>query len=82
MLELVVIKRRRNWDWRLHDPTGLVVAGGREKTRPAARYCAYRALFLAIASGWKATRQKPSRTTPAAGPQPKAWTTWLPGHDR
>jgi hypothetical protein len=55
MLEFVVIKRRRSWDWRLHDRNGKIVAGGREKTRPAARYHAYRALFLLIAVGWKVT---------------------------
>jgi hypothetical protein len=53
MLELVVIKRRRGWHWQVHDQEGTVIAGGREKTRPAARYYAYRALFLSIAVGWK-----------------------------
>jgi hypothetical protein len=55
MLEFVVIKRRRSWDWLLHDQSGKIVASGREKTRPAARYHAYRALFLVIAAGWKTT---------------------------
>jgi hypothetical protein len=55
MLEFVVIKRRRSWDWRLHDRNGKIVAGGREKTRSAARYHAYRAIFLLIAAGWKVT---------------------------
>jgi hypothetical protein len=55
MLEFVVIKRRRSWDWRLHDRNGKIVAGGREKTRPAARYHAYRAMLLLIAAGWKVT---------------------------
>jgi len=54
MLEFKVIKRRRSWDWQLRDRNGTIVAGGREKTRPAARYHAYRALFLLIAVGWKA----------------------------
>src|SRR6476659_9701064 len=30
MLELVVIKRRRGWDWRMRDKNGTVIAGGRE----------------------------------------------------
>jgi hypothetical protein len=55
MLEFIVIRRRRSWDWQLHDQNGTIVAGGREKTRPAARYRAYRALFRVIATGWKAT---------------------------
>jgi hypothetical protein len=61
MLEFIVIKRRRSWDWLLHDQNGTIVAGGREKTRPAARYHAYRALFLSIAAGWKLTDLKRSR---------------------
>ena len=65
MLELVVIKRRRGWAWRMHDKNGTVIAGGREKTRRAARYHAYRALFLSIAAGWKATDLQPSRARPA-----------------
>jgi len=60
MLELVVIKRRRAWDWRVHDQKGTVIARGREKTRAAARYHAYRALFLSIATGWKADDLQPS----------------------
>ena len=67
MLELVVIKRRRGWDWRMRDKNGTVIAGGREKTRPAARYHAYRALFLSIAAGWKLTEVRPSRTKTATG---------------
>jgi hypothetical protein len=60
MLELVVIKRRRGWDWRVHDQKGTVIAGGRERTRAAARYHAYRALFLSIVTGWKADDLQPS----------------------
>ena len=54
MLEFIVVKRRRSWDWRVHDQNGRIVAGGREKTRPAARYHAYRALLLVIAMGARA----------------------------
>jgi len=55
MQEFIVIKRRRSWDWLLQDKNGKIVASGREKTRPAARYHAYRALFVVIAAGWKTT---------------------------
>jgi hypothetical protein len=60
MLELVVVKRRRGWDWRVRDQKGTVIAGGREKSRAAARYHAYRAMFLSIAMGWKANDFQPS----------------------
>jgi hypothetical protein len=36
-----------------------MIATGREKTRPAARYRAYRALFLVLATGWKTTDLQP-----------------------
>jgi hypothetical protein len=65
MLELIVIKRRRGWVWQVHDQKGMVIAGGRGKTRPAARYHAYRALFLSIATGWKPTDLRPSPVKPA-----------------
>ena len=60
MLEFVVIKRRRNWDWQVHDQNGSMIARGREKTRPAARYRAYRALLMLLATGWTATDLQPS----------------------
>ena len=55
MLEFVIIKRRRNYCWQVRDQSGKLVATGREKTRSAARYRAYRALFLVLSTGWKAT---------------------------
>jgi hypothetical protein len=79
MLELVVIKRRRGWDWRMRDKNGTVIAGGREKTRPAARYHAYRALFLSIAAGWKATDTPALSGRAGTGRQMNVWTSWLPG---
>jgi hypothetical protein len=54
MLEFVIIKRGQA-NRRLRDQNGTTIMGGREKTRPAARYHACRALFLLIATGWKAT---------------------------
>ena len=38
----------------MHNQNGKIVAGGRAKPRPAARYHAYRALLLVIAVGAKA----------------------------
>ena len=60
MLEFIIFKRRRNFYWQVRDQTGKTVATGREKTRPAARYRAYRALFLVLSTGWKATDLQPS----------------------
>lgn len=58
MLDLIVFKRRRNFCWQVRDQNG-IVASGREKTRPAARYHAYRALFLVLSTGWKANDLQP-----------------------
>jgi hypothetical protein len=60
MMEFVIFKRRRNFCWQVLDPNGKMIAAGREKTRLAARYRAYRALFLVLATGWKATDLQPS----------------------
>jgi len=60
MLEFVIFKRRRNYCWQVRDPSGKMVATGTEKSRPAARYRAYRALFMALSTGWKATDLQPS----------------------
>ena len=48
-----MIKRRRVWEWQLRDLSGILVMGGREKSRPAARYQGYRALFMLLASSWR-----------------------------
>jgi len=60
MLQFVVFKRRRNFCWQVRDQSGKMVAAGTEKTRPAARYHAYRALFLLLSTGWKANDLQPS----------------------
>jgi len=60
MLEFVILKRRRNFSWQVRDQNGKMIATGREKTRRAARYRAYRALFLSLSTGWKATDLQPS----------------------
>ena len=48
-----MIKRRRAWEWQLRDLSGILVMGGREKSRPAARYQGYRGLFMLLASSWR-----------------------------
>jgi hypothetical protein len=53
MKEVIVIKRRRTWEWQLRDQSGILIMGGREKSRPAARYQGYRALFTLLASSWR-----------------------------
>jgi hypothetical protein len=51
MKEVTVIKRRRSWEWQVHDQNGGLIMRGRERTRPAARYQAYRTLFMLLAIG-------------------------------
>jgi hypothetical protein len=63
MKEVIVIKRRRAWEWQLRDQS-CIVMGGREKSRPAARYQGYRALFMALASSWRVSDRETPR--PAA----------------
>ena len=48
-----MIKRRRAWEWQLRDQSGILIVGGREKSRPAARYQGYRALFMLLATSWR-----------------------------
>jgi hypothetical protein len=46
MLEVKLVNRaRRGWDWEVRDDTGKLVARGRQRDRPAAKYQAERALF-------------------------------------
>jgi hypothetical protein len=53
MKEVMVVKRRRAWEWQLRDQSGILLMGGRERSRPAARYQGYRALFMLLASSWR-----------------------------
>jgi hypothetical protein len=53
MKEVMVIKRRRAWEWQLRDQSGILIMGGREKSRPAARYQGYRALFMLLGTSWR-----------------------------
>jgi len=51
MLDIVLVDRnRRGWEWRLCDESGAVLGRGRERTRLAARYRVYQAMFLALAN--------------------------------
>jgi hypothetical protein len=50
VFEKVLKKRRRTWQWRVCTPEGDVVMHGSERSRPAARYQADRALFLLLLS--------------------------------
>lgn len=58
MKEVIVIKRRRAWEWQLRDQSGILVMGGRERSRPAARYQGYRALFMLLASSWRVSERQ------------------------
>jgi hypothetical protein len=49
MLEVVVEKRRRTWEWRVLNSSGQTIMSGRENSRRAARYHGARALFLLLA---------------------------------
>jgi hypothetical protein len=51
MNEVTIVKRRRSWEWRVHDQSGALFMHGRERSRPAARYQGYRALFLLLSVG-------------------------------
>jgi hypothetical protein len=50
MLEVVLAKRGRRWEWRVLDLSGKTLMGGRENSRPKAKYQGERALFLLLAN--------------------------------
>jgi hypothetical protein len=62
MMEVTVAKRRRSWEWRVHDQNGALIMHGRERTRPAARYQGYRNLFMLLAIGRRSTAFRTSKT--------------------
>jgi hypothetical protein len=64
MMEVTVAKRRRSWEWRVHDQSGTLLMHGRERTRPAARYQGYRGLFLLLAVRRRPTGFMASETFP------------------
>jgi hypothetical protein len=63
MMEVTVAKRRRSWEWRVHQ-NGALIMHGRERTRPAARYQGYRSLFLLLAIGRRSTASGTAETFP------------------
>jgi hypothetical protein len=67
MKEVFVIKRRRAWEWQLRDQGGILIMGGREKSRPAARYQGYRALFMLLATSRRPNDLETPRHSTARG---------------
>ena len=63
MMEVNVAKRRRSWEWRVHQ-NGVLIMHGRERTRPAARYQGYRSLFMLLAIGRRSTAFRIAETFP------------------
>jgi hypothetical protein len=63
MMEVTVAKRRRSWEWRVHNHNGALIIHGRERTRPAARYQGYRNLFMLLAVGRRPIAFRASETT-------------------
>jgi hypothetical protein len=70
MMEVTVAKRRRSWEWRVHDHNGALLMHGRERTRPAARYQGYRSLFLLLAVGRRQFEPRTSKVRPASETSP------------
>ena len=67
MNEVIVIKRRRNWEWQVRDKNGELIIGGRERSRPAARYQGYRTLFMMLAVGRRANDIRVAKVVSARG---------------
>jgi hypothetical protein len=60
MFDLVVLNRRKRWEWRVSDRNGKVIMCGSEPTRQEAKYKAHRALFLLLSqAGSYNTSQTP-----------------------
>ena len=62
MMEVTVTKRRRSWEWRVHDDNGTLLMHGRERSRPAARYQGNRSLFMQLAIGRRPRAVRASET--------------------
>jgi hypothetical protein len=63
MLEVKLTRRaRRGWDWEVRDEAGKLMARGRQRDRPSAKYQAERALFqlLNVMSRLPSTRNRDS----------------------
>ena len=64
MMEVTLAKRRRSWEWRVHDQNGALIMHGRERTRSAARYQGYRSLFMLLAVGRRPVDPRTSNVRP------------------
>ena len=63
VLEVVIIERRpTKWKWQVCNTAGTAIMSGWEKTRQAAKYQGYRALFLLLA----ASSLKPNNASEAS----------------
>ena len=79
MMEVTVTKRRRSWEWRVHDHYGTLLMQGRERSRPAARYQGNRSLFLLLAVGRRPRARRAAETflttdQPASGAS-RSWSS-------
>ena len=72
MMEVTVAKRRRSWEWQVHDHNGTLIMHGRERSRPAARYQGYRMLFMMLAVGRRSLEPRASEVRPASEANPHA----------
>jgi hypothetical protein len=59
MFEVVVLRSRKRWQWRVSDRRGTVLMRGWETTHKEAKYKAHRALFLLLSAGAKVDPQTP-----------------------
>ena len=76
MMEVIVTKRRRSWEWRVHDQNGTPIVSGRERTRPAARYQGYRNLFMLLAVGRRSAVRRSYETSPgSASGASQSWSS-------
>jgi hypothetical protein len=62
MKDVIVTRRRRSWEWRVTDESGRPIMSGRERSRPAARYQAYRTLFVLLAIGQRPDEMRALRS--------------------
>jgi hypothetical protein len=63
VLEVVILRRRpTKWKWQVCNMAGTPVMSGWGRTRQAAQYHAYRALFLLLAAGSPNASRKRSVT--------------------
>jgi hypothetical protein len=59
MLDLEIRRVRKRWEWRVYDRRDTTLMRGQDTTRRDAKYRAYRALFLLLASSGLATPTSP-----------------------